>query len=887
MGALMARPRRSKFDTKRKDVEVYDGELDVCGWRVWRVGDEVVRGAESMTDWSKGSKACGIVLVVLTVVLLLSPWWAPRATIVLDPNTIKHESGLAYIAPLPISKRLLFSFPSDTLGQNASRMAMLEDARPLTPGHASHNDIRQNGGGRFSHWDQDVYFSTSDQTDPRSNGRRYTAVVGGKLSGLIVFGILALDLAYIIWMRDALRAAGRRYRVPLATGAAVAVAAIALMAAGGLFGAKDFKGAADFGLVAAVVLHELLAIALTLVHWLLGAGIARLVLPKREASYAQIVLLGFPLGLIGLAVLVSIALAVPFGGAVAAGLAVALGVWPLSRWPLEAARWRDLIRRLPMMMLLSAAFGCWLAFLWHGPTETLPGFPTGDLTFYSSSTWAMAFDASHPLGWANFGNEGEYFPYFNSLIPALGAAVRSILPIDGFLFVLTTTGTMSMLGAALAVHAYVSARPNFVLRSLEGGALLLSVAAAGRYPYWISESPPVAHVVPLTIAVWFWISDSLRGKTTPLVAVVLAFFGAVLSKITSFATLGLLTLGVSAWMVRPQSRARLIALGLLAVASAVYSALMLWWFLPFFLQVTEFSPESYVHLVKYGAGLSAAWPYVARDAGCVVLAVAAFRVVPWPASAAVAFGLASAVLFPFVMRINLACAVVIIGLACVDNPSRLRASAILTYIGLLLCLPAMLLTDPGGESMGVAWFAIVACVILVSASRAAVEPAAVASFEEKLLIRTGSLVIVLALVGLARGVLPYTDHMHSYPLPPEVRDIWKAVRERTPADSLIFTDQVGVEPTLLAGWNTYALHGQRQIYHANWYQSLTLRNHPKKRDERLKINDDVLSSRLAPADVALTRPYRAFYATVSASRVMGPRWERLYGNQAYSLYRWN
>lgn len=55
-----------------------------------------------------------------------------------------------------------------------SRLALFENGRPIGPGHAAHYEIREHGGGRYSHWAGYVYFSTPDGTDPRSNGRVYT-----------------------------------------------------------------------------------------------------------------------------------------------------------------------------------------------------------------------------------------------------------------------------------------------------------------------------------------------------------------------------------------------------------------------------------------------------------------------------------------------------------------------------------------------------------------------------------------------------------------------------------------------------------------------------------------------------------------------------------------
>jgi SAM-dependent methyltransferase len=53
------------------------------------------------------------------------------------------------------------------------------------PPHSVHQAIRQTGGGRFSHWGYELYFSASDNSNPNSNGKRYRVALpdlseGGK-----------------------------------------------------------------------------------------------------------------------------------------------------------------------------------------------------------------------------------------------------------------------------------------------------------------------------------------------------------------------------------------------------------------------------------------------------------------------------------------------------------------------------------------------------------------------------------------------------------------------------------------------------------------------------------------------------------------------------------
>ena len=68
---------------------------------------------------------------------------------------------------------------ADDRSGNASPLLLFEDGRAVGPPHSLHAEIREKGGGRYSHWRGYLWFSTSDNSDPRSNGRRYIARVGG------------------------------------------------------------------------------------------------------------------------------------------------------------------------------------------------------------------------------------------------------------------------------------------------------------------------------------------------------------------------------------------------------------------------------------------------------------------------------------------------------------------------------------------------------------------------------------------------------------------------------------------------------------------------------------------------------------------------------------
>lgn len=62
--------------------------------------------------------------------------------------------------------------------EKASTMRLYENGVELKPAHSYHSDIRQYGKGAFSHWGTTLYFSASDNSNPKTNGRKYTYTLG-------------------------------------------------------------------------------------------------------------------------------------------------------------------------------------------------------------------------------------------------------------------------------------------------------------------------------------------------------------------------------------------------------------------------------------------------------------------------------------------------------------------------------------------------------------------------------------------------------------------------------------------------------------------------------------------------------------------------------------
>ena len=92
------------------------------------------------------------------------------AEYVLDANSIKHENGYCWEIDLSF-----FAIEGDSsIEPQRSVYVLCEDGQPIGTGHSSHEFIRNIGKGYFSHWGKNLLFSTSDNSDPRSNGRLYS-----------------------------------------------------------------------------------------------------------------------------------------------------------------------------------------------------------------------------------------------------------------------------------------------------------------------------------------------------------------------------------------------------------------------------------------------------------------------------------------------------------------------------------------------------------------------------------------------------------------------------------------------------------------------------------------------------------------------------------------
>jgi hypothetical protein len=149
------------------------------------------------------------VLVVTSATVL--PFVASDQFSSIAPASVTREQGLAWSfrPPADSAMGLLTLSPGD--GSDApdrSRLVLFEDGHPLSEAHAKHDDIRNLGDSRYSHWYKSILFSSSDGTPPTNGTHTYTYHAERRLSTW--FQSIALLCAFLIYLRIAVSSLASR-----------------------------------------------------------------------------------------------------------------------------------------------------------------------------------------------------------------------------------------------------------------------------------------------------------------------------------------------------------------------------------------------------------------------------------------------------------------------------------------------------------------------------------------------------------------------------------------------------------------------------------------------------------------------------------------------------
>ncbi len=127
------------------------------------------------------------VVIALAGLVALALWVAgaraPRSVAAVMPAAVASDGGHAFVFSPGFAPRWPYAAPShpdDALAPGDA--AVLEDGRPIGALDPAHAHIRERGGGLFNLWNGSLWFSPSDGTDPRTNGRSYRLIVRDRLA---------------------------------------------------------------------------------------------------------------------------------------------------------------------------------------------------------------------------------------------------------------------------------------------------------------------------------------------------------------------------------------------------------------------------------------------------------------------------------------------------------------------------------------------------------------------------------------------------------------------------------------------------------------------------------------------------------------------------------
>jgi hypothetical protein len=147
--------------------------------------------------------SCVAWVAILTVAVLsvapprvVASWLAPREIRLAPPYL--YLEGAAYTATAPAGLA-----SDNAVNPRASVVLLLEDGMPLAPPHSLNLDVEQTGHGAYNHWGQQITFSTSDNSDPNTNGRvysiRFPASVPPQMLVPLYLGFAGLIAALVTW----------------------------------------------------------------------------------------------------------------------------------------------------------------------------------------------------------------------------------------------------------------------------------------------------------------------------------------------------------------------------------------------------------------------------------------------------------------------------------------------------------------------------------------------------------------------------------------------------------------------------------------------------------------------------------------------------------------
>jgi hypothetical protein len=674
------------------------------------------------------------------------------------------------------------------------------------------------------------------------------------------------------------------------------------------------------GLLALVGLHFMLGCLLFVS--VIGCGLAACSLVMRPLAWtpSDCRMLSLPIGLCIWLLSCLIAHAVTDGHRIA--LALPLGAIALRYRQIRALLWapipgqgtHDNDRHLAMPLIILTLAFCFAAscgLLWRLPIGHIPGtLDLGDLAVYAESYHALGLGL-WPM--PNLGVEGVSVWPVNQLATLSAIGFDWIGAFDISLFIATSlTSFLCLATAYLIFHLgrYRREAGQPPLDATTSWSVLLLLCAATRCGSWFVESPPYAFGYPLAISLIYAAHRSKDNRSLLYLLLPLTSIAAILSKIVMLVAL-LSYAGcrvIAGTYAKPTRQAKII-LALGAGFAALCAGAFLVKFGVLFLQIA--SSDGIGPLSLHNKYLEHPWKYLfgskravwtasseimatlGMDLGLVLLLMATWLRRDRSLLMGVIAGIAAFFFYPFLFNAAATTAFLLLAtwLLLNDQVTIISYGKYLPIGAGILAIVGQIFTESGGPVFAVIWLSCFAGIlgqILFAQQAGAIGRIAPADPSQlsrawQLLLPIAALAIVHAQSdGDFRFNLRYVGSQRSI-VPDDLADLWRNVRQLTPPDALIFTDQTGDTPARFEGWNDYAGTSGRQFFLASW-QASPLRTDATARRQRLEVNASVLQGKISPRDLDLHGRYAAFYAAMRGDTVIPNGFQRLYANEGYALY---
>ncbi|WP_431204224.1 hypothetical protein ACQ86E_03595 [Bradyrhizobium betae] len=117
------------------------------------------------------SAVVAMLVAYAPAVLILNRRPQPDGTILSAPF-VRYDNSNAFMT-YPV---IPGATADDKDHREQSTLILYEDDKPLGPAHSTNRDVLVEGGGRYLFWHHNanmLLFSTSDNSDPNTNGRTY------------------------------------------------------------------------------------------------------------------------------------------------------------------------------------------------------------------------------------------------------------------------------------------------------------------------------------------------------------------------------------------------------------------------------------------------------------------------------------------------------------------------------------------------------------------------------------------------------------------------------------------------------------------------------------------------------------------------------------------